>query len=304
MFGLLNIDKPCDVTSRDVVNHVQRLTRPHKVGHAGTLDPLATGVLVVCLGQATRLNEFVQHLPKHYTGTFLLGRRSDTEDTEGEVVELADAPQPDQNTIDQTLAQFRGTIEQRPPAFSALKVKGQRAYSLARRGKEVMLTPRPVTIHALHLVRYDYPELVLDVVCSSGTYIRSLGRDIGEALGSCAVMSALRRTAIGPFTLDQSCAMDEVTAKTLAGHMLPATLAVEHLARVEVNAKEIEELRHGRFIAGTIPDVATTCGVSKCETELAAAVDAHGNLVALLSAAPKGGLKPHRVFPPAPLTGS
>ncbi len=287
MFGLLNIDKPFDVTSRDVVNHVQRLTRPHKVGHAGTLDPLATGVLVVCVGQATRLNEFVQQFEKKYTGTFLLGRRSDTEDTEGEVVELVDAPRPEPSEVQRALDRFRGEILQRPPAFSALKVKGQRAYALARRGEAVTLEPRPVTIHALELVRYDYPELVLDVVCSSGTYIRSLGRDIGEALDSSAVMSALRRTAIGPFTLAAACTMDAITAQTIEQHLLPAALAVERFPRIEVSAVEMAELGHGRFIAGTIPGGA----------ELAAAVDVDGTLVALLSAAPQGGLKPHRVFP-------
>jgi tRNA pseudouridine55 synthase len=287
MFGLLNIDKPFDVTSRDVVNQVQHMVRPHKVGHAGTLDPLATGVLVVCVGQATRLNEFVQHLAKQYTGVFQLGRYSDTEDTEGEVVELPRPPQPTEAEVQEVLGQFRGEIMQRPPVYSALKVKGQRAYSLARRGQTVTLEPRPVTIHSLDLVRYEYPELVLDVSCSSGTYIRSLGRDIGEALGSAAVMSGLRRTSIGPFKLEEACTLRDLTSETIEEFLLPAALAVEHLPRLEVTAHEIEELGHGRFIEGALPG----------EAPLAAAVDAQGTLIALLSAAPKNGLKPHRFFP-------
>ncbi len=132
MFGLLNIDKPFDVTSRDVVNDVQRLVRPHKVGHAGTLDPLATGVLLVCVGQATRLIEFLQQQPKRYRATFLLGQRSDTEDTEGELVEDTSGMEPAQADVERVLPRFVGPIMQRPPAFSALKVKGRRAYALAR----------------------------------------------------------------------------------------------------------------------------------------------------------------------------
>src|SRR3954463_11650952 len=134
MFGFLNIDKPAGMTSRDVVNQVQRALRPLKVGHAGTLDPLATGVLVIAVGQATRLVQYVQRLPKTYRGTFLLGRRSDTEDVDGQVVELIDAPTPSLPALESAAQQFIGTIQQRPPAYSALKIAGQRAYELARRG--------------------------------------------------------------------------------------------------------------------------------------------------------------------------
>ncbi len=286
MFGLLNIDKPFDVTSRDVVNQLQRLVRPHKVGHAGTLDPLATGVLVICVGKATRLNEYMQRFPKTYRGTFLLGRQSDTEDTEGEVVELERAPRPDRAAVEQALGQFRGHIMQRPPAFSALKVKGQRAYALARRGRDVQLEPRPVTIHQLTLLRYDYPELELEVSCSSGTYIRSLGRDIGESLGSAAVMSALRRTAIGPFRIEQSCSLDELTAANVADNLLPPLLAVVDLPRRTLSDAEQNEMQFGRTIDGQLPSGATQL----------AALDARGALVAVLVAAPQGGLKPHRYF--------
>ncbi len=286
MIGLLNIDKPHDVTSREVVNHVQRLVRPHKAGHAGTLDPLATGVLVVCVGQATRLNEFIQHVEKRYTGTFQLGRRSDTEDTEGEVVELENPPHPSEAEIQECLRQFRGEIMQRPPIFSALKVRGQRAYALARRGEAVSLAARRVTIHRLEVISYRYPELVLDVTCSSGTYIRSLGRDIGESMGSAAVMSGLRRTEIGPFVLEKACSVRDLSLQTIESYLLPASMAVEHFPRIEVSSDEIAELGHGRYIAGSFPSGA----------ELAAALDSHGDLIALLSRAPEGGLKPHRVF--------
>lgn len=169
--------------------------RPVKVGHAGTLDPLATGVLVVCLGPATRLIQYVQQLPKRYTGTFLLGRRSASDDIEEEIVELQNVAVP---TIDEVLAvlpRFTGTIQQRPPIYSAIKVKGQRAYDLARAGQDLQLDARPVVIHDLRVVRYEYPELVLDIGCGSGTYIRSLGRDIAESLAtapSCRRWNELR----------------------------------------------------------------------------------------------------------------
>jgi tRNA pseudouridine55 synthase len=178
---------------------------------------------------------------------------------------------------------------QRPPAFSALKVRGQRAYALARRGKEVTLKPRPVSIRRLEIVKYVYPELVLDVTCSSGTYIRSLGRDIGEALGSAAVMSQLRRTAVGPFTIERSCAMSEVNRETIANLLLPAVMAVAHLPPMTLSATQIDELGFGRAIAGSLPPGA----------DLVAAVDGAGRLVALLQKARHGGLKSYRYFGPA-----
>ena len=189
--GLLNLNKPAGMTSRDVVNIVQRLSRPAKAGHAGTLDPLADGVLVVCVGSATRLIEYVQRMPKRYVGTFLLGRQSPTEDIEGEVTELPDAPVPTREQIEAAARRFVGRIEQRPPAFSALKIRGRPAYKLARQGKPVELAPRPVEIYRIEVKKYRYPELVLEIDCGGGTYVRSLGRDLAESLGTAAVMSAL-----------------------------------------------------------------------------------------------------------------
>src|SRR4051794_35109294 len=157
MFGLLNIDKPAGLTSRDVVNVVQRLVRPHKVGHAGTLDPLATGVLVVAIGPATRLVEYIQRMAKSYRAVFLLGRTSDTEDIEGKVAELPQAPVPNIEQIESATPRFVGMIDQRPPVYSALKVGGRRAYELARRGETIELAPRRVEVHSIDIVRYAYP---------------------------------------------------------------------------------------------------------------------------------------------------
>ncbi len=286
MWGLLNVHKPYDVTSRDVVNHIQRLVRPDKAGHAGTLDPLATGVLVVCVGAATRLIEFVQEQPKTYVATFLLGRSSETEDIESPVQELPAPPIPTHGDVARALPQFRGQILQRPPAYSALKVRGQRAYALARRGQAVELQPRPVVIQQLDVVRYAYPELTLEVRCGSGTYIRALGRDIATALGSAAVMSALERTAIGGFAVEDACTLEQLTAETLATHLLPALRAVDHLPRLTLSAAQIEEMAHGRVLPGAVPG----------DAAYVAAVDHAGTLLGVLRTMPPGLLQPHRNF--------
>ncbi len=243
--GLFNVYKPPGISSRRVVDHVQRLVVPAKAGHAGTLDPLATGVLIVCVGPATRLIEYVQRLPKRYLGTFLLGRSSPTEDVEGEVEVLDDAPQPVAEQLEAALAPFRGSILQRPPVFSALKVAGRRAYELARQGKEVELAARPVTIHALRLVSYNYPEMRLDIECSSGTYVRSLARDIAASLGTAAVMSALERTAIGPFLAPDAIRLDNLTTDSWRQSLLPARMAAWGLPECQLTEAQVARVACG-----------------------------------------------------------
>ncbi len=286
MFGFLNVDKPAGVTSRDVVNRVQRLARPHKVGHAGTLDPLATGVLVIAIGPATRLIEYVQRLPKTYHATFLLGRTSDTEDAQGHVVELPGAAPPSEAQLRAILPQFVGTIQQRPPAYSALKVEGQRAYKLARRGAEVELAPRPVEIHDLEILRYDYPHLELLVRCGSGTYVRSLGRDIAAALGTGAVMSALRRQAIGPFSSDAALPAAEISPVTIQQRLQSPLAALGDLPRVAVSEAEARRLQMGQAIANR-------WNVSGMEI---AATNDLGLLVCILATANARHLRPIKFF--------
>lgn len=276
MMGLLNVNKPPGQTSRDAVNRVQRLVRPAKVGHAGTLDPLATGVLLIGVGSATRLIPYVQQLPKCYRATFLLGRQSDSDDLEGHVRELLDPPRPTNEQIAAALPNFLGTIQQRPPSFSAVKVDGRRAYTLARAGKTFELDARPVTIHNLSVGRYDYPELVLDIECGSGTYIRSLGRDLAESLGTAAVMSNLERTSIGDFTLESACELAELTAASLETWLLPARDAVQHLGCVELTSPEIQQIRQGMSIGRAAHGF----------TSELAGVDPTGQLVAILT--PRG----------------
>ncbi len=290
MFGLLNINKPAGKTSRDVVDCVQRLVRPDKVGHAGTLDPLATGVLVVCVGQATRLIEYVQQAPKRYVGTFLLGRSSNTEDTEGDITLHAEDPHPTYEQITRALPKFLGTIQQRPPAFSALKVEGKRAYALARQGKEVHLEARPIEIYALEIVSYDHPELVLDIRCGSGTYVRSLGRDIAKAVGTSAVMSALVRTEIGPFHLADAVSPGHLQRETIAAHLLPPQAALAALPQVVLTPTEWEELRHGRPIVARLDQ-----DPSLVDDAEAVALNSEGGLLAVLKFK-QGHWWPSRVF--------
>jgi tRNA pseudouridine55 synthase len=286
--GLIVVNKPSGLTSRAVVDRVLRLVRPAKAGHAGTLDPLATGVLVVAVGSATRLIEYAQRMRKCYTGTFLMGRESPTEDIEGEVRLLENPPEPSLAEIDQAAAKLVGEIQQRPPAFSALKVAGQRAYDLARAGKTVELEARPVTIYSLSVARYDYPELVLDIECSGGTYVRSLGRDLALSLGTAAVMSGLVRTAIGAFTLDTAVTLDQLTRDNVGEHLLPPGRAVEGLPRVDLTAAEVERMGRGQFIADR----------ARLAAEMGefAGFDPHGRLAAILKRRPDGTLGPLRNF--------
>jgi len=282
--GLLNVHKPSGVTSRHVVDGVQRLVRPAKVGHAGTLDPLASGVLVVCIGQATRLVEYVQQMPKRYEAAFLLGRSSPTEDVEGEVQELVNPPLPSLAEIEQAAQVLLGEIDQRPPDYSALKVGGRRAYALARAGETVELAPRKVTIHRLEIVGYEYPSLELSIECSSGTYVRSLGRDLARRLGTGAVMSALVRTAIGSFRLADAAQPPQITGDTLASLLLPPIAAVPDLVQIVLTAEELQRLANGRSIQRPTVEPATEY----------AAVDAAGSLVAIVQGRPDGQLAPTR----------
>jgi len=293
--GILNINKPIGMTSRGVVDMIERLVRPAKVGHAGTLDPLAGGVLVVCVGSATRLIEYVQRMPKSYVGTFLLGRQSTTEDIEGEVVELADPPVPVLEDILRAAKKIEGNILQRPPAFSALKINGRRAYQMARKGEEVKLQARPVSIHRIAVRSYEYPRLVLEVDCGSGTYIRSLGRDLAESLGTAAVMSALVRTAIGKFDLEEAQDPGKLMKENISGHLLPMICALDNLPRLELSAEEIMRVHRGQPIAKRIKSEPKHWH-SQWHPAETAAVDEGGNLVAILSSSDGELLRPVRNF--------
>lgn len=244
--GFLVIDKPRGMTSRDVVNRaVGWFPRRTKVGHTGTLDPLATGVLVLAIGQGTRLVEYVQRMAKTYHAVVRLGARSDTDDAEGTITPVVVEQPPDREAIELTLSSFIGTIEQVPPAFSAAKVTGRRAYDLARRGEEVDLQARPVQIHGIDLIAYDYPLLTIEVRCGKGTYIRSLARDLGDQLGCGGYIETLRRTHLGSFTCTDALNLD-AEVETVRSRLLPLDAALADLPHVALAAEEVQRLRHGQ----------------------------------------------------------
>lgn len=253
MHGFVNIAKPPHITSRRVVDQIQRHVPGRKVGHAGTLDPLATGVLVVGIGQATRLTEFVRRMPKTYRATFLLGRTSASDDIEAEVLELEPAPIPRPDELERALAQLRGTIWQVPPAYSALRVGGRRAYRLARAGKAPSLPARPVSIHRLETVAYRYPELIVHLECTAGTYVRSVGRDLARSLGTGAVMSALERLAVGPFRLPQALSLTGLTPERLQAALQPIETALADLGQVSLSDEQCRRVRQGQTVQADWP---------------------------------------------------
>jgi len=257
--GLLNVHKPKGVTSRDVVNRVVWLLRRRtglrkiKVGHCGTLDPLATGVLVIGVGSSTRLMSRVQQHRKTYSGTFLLGRATNTDDVTGETIrEVAIAPgEFDAGSIRNLLPEFTGRILQVPPVFSAVHVDGKRAYQLARKGKEVEIEPREVEVYSLDVTRFvegSLPEFELRVECGSGTYIRSLGRDIGERLGCGATMSSLSRIGIGPFELQDAVPLGELNQENILEHLQSPAVAACHLPTRTLDEEETRRILNGRDI--------------------------------------------------------
>ncbi|HTU25427.1 MAG TPA: tRNA pseudouridine(55) synthase TruB [Pirellulales bacterium] len=278
MFGFINVLKPSGKTSRQAVDRVVRCGAGLKAGHAGTLDPLASGVLVVAVGPATRLIHYVQQMPKGYEAAFLLGRSSPTEDIEGPTVELSGAVIPSRDALEKAARELTGTILQRPPAYSALKVSGRRAYELARRGESVTLEPRPVTVHHLQITSYEYPELRLSIQCSAGTYVRTLGRDLAVRAGTEAVMSALVRTAVGAFTLPHAVSLDAITAPRLPELVLDPLMAFEGWPRVMVDESEMARLANGQTIHR--PPGANASG--ELPGREALAIDRAGRLLAVL----------------------
>ena len=248
--GWVVLDKPAGVTSRDAVNVVQRAARAAgwgrkvKVGHAGTLDPLATGVLVVCVGKATKLIGRVQTLPKTYEAGFRWHLNSPSLDIETDATPVPDPPALTRDAVERALAGFVGRIDQTPPAYSAVKVGGKRAYALARKGEEVTIRPKRVVVHRLDLTHHDDRRFGLHIACGSGFYVRSLGRDVARAVDTAAVMDELRRTAIGPFTAEDAVAPDAVTAETLPG-LLSLDFAALGLPVVAVTHSQAESLRRG-----------------------------------------------------------
>lgn len=289
--GILNIDKPAGWTSHDVVAWVRRVLREKRVGHAGTLDPLATGVLLVCVGQATRVAEYLMGGEKVYRAEVQLGVVTDTYDADGQVLATAAVPPLSADDLRLALAGFVGEIQQAPPAYSAIKQDGVAAYRRARRGEAVALAARPVHIRAIALTDWSTPRLTIEVTCGPGTYIRSLAHDLGQALGCGAMLTRLARLRSSRFTLDDAVDLDALADAWRAGELArclhPLEAALEGLARVPVDAGQAERLMHGQ----SIPCPLAPAG------ETGYAVDAAGAVVAILAHDPGQAVwRPDKVF--------
>ena len=239
--GLLLVDKPHGITSHDAVSRVRRSLGIRKVGHSGTLDPLATGLLVMGVGRGTRLLRFLSEFPKLYEGTGVLGVETTTLDAEGDIVRGAPVAVTEPE-LRAAVASFVGDIEQAPPAYSAVKVGGERSYKAARRGEAVDSPSRRVHVYAFNVRRFDPPRFDFRVRCSGGTYVRSLVADVGHALECGAHVTALRRTAVGPFGVEEARPPDD------PGPLLPLERAVEHLAAVTLHEEEARVAAHGSIL--------------------------------------------------------
>ncbi len=248
MFGFLNVVKPIGWTSRDIVNVVNGIAKPEKSGHAGTLDPLASGVLLVAVGKARRLIRFAQEQRKVYRATFELGKTSNTDDNTGEITIVEASPRLTRSQIESLLPCFQGTIQQVPPQFSAVQVKGRRAYALARAGQNVELKSRSVTIDKLEIISFQDQTLELEIICGSGTYIRSIARDLGQQLGCGALMSALERTSIGKCHVDQAHHLEQLTPTTLGAALLPCKELLIGFPNYRLTPDEHMHVIHGRKI--------------------------------------------------------
>jgi tRNA pseudouridine55 synthase len=289
--GLLNINKPKGITSHDVVDRVRKLSKQRKVGHTGTLDPMATGVLLVCLGQATRLIEYLMLTRKRYRAVIRFGAVTDTLDAEGKIVAQNDTSILTAAHVQDILPMFLGEIKQTPPIFSALKKKGQPLYKRARAGEAIQPDPRLVTVYNLTVLAWQPPDLTLEVICSPGTYIRSLAHDIGQAAGPGAYLAGLIRTANGQWTLDQAVSLNMLERETQAeksgwqNFLQPLDQAVTHLPKVILDEVAVGHVKHGRQIQ--LPGVKFNLSAryDKIDVDLVRAYTPSGDFLAILKLA-------------------
>jgi tRNA pseudouridine55 synthase len=275
--GILVVDKPVGMTSHDVVQIVRNGTGIRRAGHTGTLDPRASGVLVILIGPAVRLSEYVSAADKRYQAIVKLGSSTDTYDSEGKFTQQSDEPVAvTEEQFEIALSGFIGEIEQTPPAYSAVKVKGRRAYDMARKGEEVKLEPRKIQVFNLEVLEWAPPEVVIDAHCSSGTYIRSLANDVGDALGCGAYLVGLRRTKSGRFSLREAVPLHELKEAFSAGkwyqYLIPAAEALGDWVSLELSPEQVDEVRHGHRIPAA-PD---------SKPGLVRGISMAGELVALL----------------------
>jgi tRNA pseudouridine55 synthase len=274
--GVLVVDKPVGMTSHDVVQAIRTGTGLRRAGHTGTLDPRASGVLVILVGPAVRLSEFVSASDKRYQAIIRLGSTTDTFDADGKLTESNRPVDVTEEQFEKALSAFVGEIEQTPPPYSAVKVQGRKAYELARAGEEVELAPRKITVYHLEVLEWAPPEAVIDVHCSSGTYVRSLANDLGAALGCGAYLVGLRRTKSGRFSLREATPLRKLQEAFQAGnwyqYLIPAAEALAEWPAVELNPDDVENVRHGHRVRAT----------SGAKAGMVRGVSTQGELVALM----------------------
>ena len=283
--GVLPIDKPAGPTSHDMVARARRALGTRRVGHTGTLDPFASGLLLLCVGRATRIAEFLSGMDKRYSTVVRLGVSTDTLDATGVVTAEHDTSGITRAAVEDALALQRGAILQVPPAYSAKKIRGERAYDLARQGRDVELDAVPVTIHELIITRFELPDVHIDVTCGSGTYIRAIARDLGDALGVGAHLTALRRTAVGPHSVDGAVTAEDLDTRpdSVIAAMIPALDALGAMPHIALCDDDVVHIRHGRAILHDTDAVG------------AVALEAGGELVAIAEA-DAGRIRPRKVF--------
>lgn len=298
--GIVNVDKPTGLTSHDVVAVVRRLSRQRSVGHAGTLDPLAAGVLVVLLGKATTLSQYAMASRKTYIGDVAFGAATDTDDAEGSIIRTAAVPVLGTDEMARTLRRFVGELMQQPPRFAAIKSGGKKLYAAARAGEQVEIGVRPVTVHALDIIDWSPPKLRLRAVVGSGTYIRALARDIGEASGSAAYLHSLVRVRSGPFHLASAVTLDTLAADGIERHLLPMDMALLPWPALIVDERGARMVGHGQKIEA-VPDTQNpepNARTSVAETDMVRVYSANGRFLALARPI-ENGWQPVRVLEPA-----
>jgi len=246
--GVLLVDKPAGLTSHDVVDRARRVLSTRRIDHAGTLDPFATGLLILLVNRATRLLPFLDSEPKVYLATIRFGLRTTTDDLEGEP--MVEAPAPEQAVVERGISTLTGHLLQRPPAFSAKSVAGVRAYSAARRGKPMALEPVGVTVHEWRILRRHAEDLEVEIHCSAGTYVRALARDLGEICGSAAHLAALRRLRSGRFDVAQAATLEKLQSSDF--QLLPMTSAVAQLPQQGLDDLDAKRVTHGQNVAAQI----------------------------------------------------
>lgn len=294
MNGILLVDKPSGPTSHDVVNHIRRAANMRRVGHTGTLDPAATGLLVLCLGLATRLSEHLTRLDKVYEGKMQFGIVTDTHDLDGTVLEEHTPPQFEASDIEAVFSRFVGNIMQTPPMVSAVKVGGQRLYKMARRGETIERKPRPVTVREFHLKSYEPPHACFRVRCTSGTYVRTLCHEVGQALGCGAALAALRRTWVGPHCVDKAKPLDYFTDEERVASCLEPMADALEMPAATLKRTSLRAVRSGDMLA--LCDLKTECPVSEGWVQLKTP-DGRLAALAMVSASPMGvRIHPKRVF--------